>query len=415
MYTIKQLLESNSNNYSSRLVEVNLNGLEHLFFLSKEESDNYLQTLKEFNREKQYCEFLLEGQEKNKSSNRSSTLLSSSIGFLEKQINICKTELDELTRKTDITKMDKIPIYNILCLVNNTNSFSSLLPPNIIELREKGLQRLKEYHDNVLIVLKDTSSNLNRQDLLDYVVGIKGDLFAYYGFETYIPKEKFSSKINSYFSHPQVEDELIWYGREGHYSPIYFTYSLDNDSAYDFEDEIRTDLKGRNVPLPPRFILTREYTKPITPEIQQVQDIIMPILTKYFIYFIVEEETSQQNPSQEELDMVINTLVKHNGWEKFNLTSDNFQIHSLLGEGNTTGVLMGFIKIGNCRKPFTMKINDCLIIIQRNIKQNTASRHSSLEVLTDMKEQDEHKKYEASLQKPGSITVCASRNFNLDD
>jgi len=155
---------------------------------------------------------------------------------------------------------------------------------------------LKQYSAQVKKALTICKADLDRTDLLEYLIGPKGYLFDHYGFKIFINE----------LDQPDPNLEAPFKQGEGA-SMRHYMYNLKNNSAEFLENEIRMDLESRHVPLPPR--ITEEpkkplFTKPQSQKAKKLREIVLPVLENW------------QKRTDETTTKVIENIIKYFNWQK---------------------------------------------------------------------------------------------------
>ena len=145
-------------------------------FRIEEEAESYFADIITYHHEKDTCELLLARLNVvSFKSNAAKTLAAPQKNILENSIDHCSYRIES---KMDIKKLDRFPIKNILKLTQYTEH--SL--PDLRELAQKALDLLKDYEKSAFERLQARGADVSQQHLLEYALGPKAHLFAYYNF-----------------------------------------------------------------------------------------------------------------------------------------------------------------------------------------------------------------------------------------
>lgn len=267
-------------------------------------------------------------------------LLLSQIKKLQDTARQCRDNLDNLE------KITKHPSPSALL---NLSRHILNPDPELANQAAAAMNRVQQYISEVRSALEGSRADMTRHDLLSYIIGPDALLFNYYGLYVTTTKPTFP------FRHSSCTGTS-------------FGYTLDNDSSYALEEEIRTDLLRVGVSLPPRLITKSEETKPILPEVQALLDIILPKLHNL------------STISDEELVILKQKLIDFNGWGVYEITHSDISFLSATGH---LPIITGTLTKWGYGRTFTMKINDCRFILDTP-GQSNPNRNSTEDDLRNM-------------------------------
>ncbi len=250
--------------------------------------------------------------EKKKFYDKEFWALNQKIEFHKKKFH--DANLSQLEQSLEVARIQSLSLYNLKLhalaaeeslpmICHQRASECSSDDPAIRKMAQQSKEIVDEYKRILLQALSDSGANVDREDLLEHIVGPKNFLF-----DEYRLKIGDGPGAAQYpFGHPLVLNGKKCLG-----------YSLDNLSPYDLENEIRSDLgKYISNDLPPRIIQSAEITRPLTPEVQNLRQFFMEKLVHWHS---LEDDAKRQ---------VIQKLIELSGWNEINIRAEDVVIHEI--------------------------------------------------------------------------------------
>jgi hypothetical protein len=228
---------------------------------------------------------------------------------------------------------------------------------------------------------------MTQRHLLEYAVGPRAHLLAYYNFRA-------GEACFHYPDGEQMQTSSLMIPKDARY-----VYSLDNDSPWDLENEMRRDLASQNVKnLPPRLIAERIFTKTLSAETVLAKRTLLPIAEK-----------GLQAPDTEK-NQLLQQLIELNNWQEFLITPSNLHIESMDREK-----ISGSLTLGDYTKAFLCSLETCRLLVPRRRSEVTFDSQTTRQVLADMKRAFDHK-VAAQLEKQRSgALLCMTGTVDLDE
>lgn len=318
-----------------------------LFFTTDKEADDVFLSRQLYRKEFCICEYLITDLEKaleNPKSSMQEILLKAQLINLSRQQKFCEEKLAEIEAKMNVNFINMMAKQNLMQFINSEDEF--------IRLTALQAQKiLEDYKSTVLEALRKSDANLKRTDLLEWLIGPKGFLLDRYGI-TYEP----TNKLKFPFKKKWLD----------------LGYRLDNEGPYDLEEEIRNDLSKNYIPLIPRIIQLEEKTKPITEEVKQILDKVMPFLKK----FPTPETQSGTPPYQEFIEL----LWEFNGWDKLGVDPKNITLEEV--ERNKDPIIgKGKVALGKSIWSFQFKSDDLILLIDPGHRYTGSDRTITKELI----------------------------------
>lgn len=214
-----------------------------------------------------------------------------------------------------------------LTMMHHYNASRHIMDEDVIirAKAERSAKIVKNYRTEILELLKESKANIEREDLLDYLIGPKAFFFDYYSI---FPKKNFiADRHNSNrpfnpnypFIYIRVNSINIGYsGRKkllgAPHTSTYLGYRLENLGPYELEEEIRYDLRHHPERIPPRLIQQNTITQQISPELQRLQKKIRPAILQWTLL-----EREQRND-------ILAEIIQYNGWEAYNIQPSDLEL-----------------------------------------------------------------------------------------
>lgn len=199
------------------------------------------------------------------------------------------------------------------------------------------------YTQTIINLLERSGADMSRTDLLEYLVGPKGFLFARYGLT---PEDQNS---NSLCFVPGLIGQCASERQNHMDSKTHFYYSLGNLGPKDLEEEIRRDLQVAIErastyhelfvikELPPAIITHSEITRVLTPQQEHLRSLLLPVASEWPE---IEEDKKRT---------IFQALLEINHWEQYGITTDH-----LFASGIKKSERDGIV---NLLKKFSSQIN----------------------------------------------------------
>lgn len=237
------------------------------------------------------------------------------INKVRKRLSICLNQITGINSQItpQVTMMERSNLVEYVRNPNNRADSGMRLRAAIAE------RELKEYRITILDALTKSGADMEREDLLEYLVGPKAYLLDAYGIE-YSP-----GRFNS--------DQYCFRGKDVLMQMSGFGYALDDDGPYSLENRI---LKNaflwnfmENKPHCDRIVKNNTFTVPVSkrPEVVALRAKIMPILDVWPV------------ATDEERTMVKQLLIDFNGWSHLEITPEDIVITE-----KQTNRLFGYIR-----------------------------------------------------------------------
>lgn len=255
------------------------------------------------------------------------------IAGLKKQIEYCNSKMESGERIFNPKNMSLMTKQRLQVHLNSDNEF-------LRKVASEAKLGIEQYRESILGAQRRSGADMSRTDLLEYLIGPKGYLLDHYRL---VPRE---SGMNTF--------PYIGYGQR-------FGYRLENDGPYDLESEIRNDVSRFTSQLPERLIQTREITKLIPKECEELAQTVLPFLEKFSPD---SPETKWTAPLHRD---IISKLYMYNGWDKLNVSPDNMRVTSVHKDENGIYHVKGQVFLGSSERliayPFSFRSNDYILLI----------------------------------------------------
>lgn len=258
-----------------------------------------------------------------------------------------ETEKNIDTCKYIIEKLQNISMK----MRQNISKFTEHVDPEIRTFALAPKLELKAYCDEIKERLKITNAHMDRNDLLKYLIGPDGYLFAYYGITVN------ESAGSFFFIHPTGATSK---------------YFLTDEGPWALEERIRQNLSksGRNYVLPERLIKTQSITLIISEKIKDLQKLIIPII-------------NNKDRQIEEVQELKNIIVNHNHLERdYGITSNDLEIIFLLISSKQ---IVGSLNKWTKKTLFILRTDDFIFMLPREPAKMTADKEETTNHLAELK------------------------------
>lgn len=242
----------------------------------------------------------------------------------------------------------------------------------------KAKKVIKVYINSILSTLKICNSQLYRKDLLEHIIGPKNFLFSYYGI---VPLNNPDNPDYPFGIIPGAMNTFE-FRQKLHLAFCKLGYALENLGPKGLEEEIRSDIEAtmnnttRTIfeTMPAPLIQSDEISYPITPELQSLQDKLLPKISHW------------DSLSQEERNAFVALILKFNEWDKYKIQLEDIKIFlkskkkDNFHKNDFVHFFEGSLKIGSEKYPFHFNTYDFLLVIEEgHVNPDTRSTHKFLE------------------------------------
>lgn len=224
-----------------------------------------------------------------------------------------KTEIASLREKLKSASVSMMMRSQLIAYVDDPENNAD---SEIRELALNASNILESYKENVYSVLKSTDADMERKDLLEYIIGPKAFLFDTYGIVV---------RTNIFNLHYRFISE------QDHFKINPLRFALDNDSPYALEREIRKSVPSVADKI--KFVVTEDvYTVPESekPAVVALRKEILPALKFWALC------------NDEERNRVKQALIDFNNYGELGVAVKDFHIESI-----TPQKIFGYIRDAN--------------------------------------------------------------------
>lgn len=259
-----------------------------IYFDNEQIAESHFEMVSELEREQMVTESLLHTQKNDLNVNRKLT----THRMREAYIKSKETYLADLNDKREVLAtvsqpMNMLKHYNV-----SLREFDDIEAVRKEALKSKRVY--ESYRHHLLQTLESSGADMNRTDLLDYLVGPKGFLLDQYGIVS--SPTAGTGNVEYPFQQQNVCRE----------------YHLQNKGPWDLEEEIRTNLAKYTKYLPERLIKQREVTMQFSDAQMQMQKEMVPT----FVHW------DSQQPFLRAKHLGI--ICAFNGWQGYGISAKNF-------------------------------------------------------------------------------------------
>jgi hypothetical protein len=279
-----------------------------------------------------------------------------SLGYQREADSLIKSKIHHLTMQKGQYEAQQIFLFNasISEVPHRYVEFAQSPYPFMQKIAAEALADAEKYKIRTLAALQRSGARMDRQDLLEYIVGPKGYLL-----------ERYNIRLKDY----RNDSRPFTYGT---LSPrgIHMTYSLENPSLFDFEQELRKDVlfalkdRGVDAKLPLPLFTEQAVTIPMTPEVMEMQKNLIPKIGDW------------KNLSESIKREVVDQLFSYNGWDEIfsncKVDPNDFMLDFRAPLG--TGLFIN--RVTSAEYPFRMSFHNFLLVIEDDKTSVSDSRYT---------------------------------------